>query len=173
MVDKHLLVPPTFANKHAGGQGAGNGGQFASREDVVTVTINYRLSTYGFLAVPGQLPGNYGLADQITALDWVIANIEKFGGDPRKITIAGQSAGAGSVRVMLGSPKAIGKFQGAVAMSNLGLDFALGLGSGYGTTYSSVRQSPEIDFLLHCPRGLFCLHEEVRPGGQLRLKACG
>ncbi|KAG6353790.1 hypothetical protein INS49_005271 [Diaporthe citri] len=77
------------------------------------------------------------LADQITALDWVIANIEKFGGDPKRITIAGQSAGAGSARVMLGSPKAIGKFQGAVAMSNLGLDFALGLGSGYGTTYSS------------------------------------
>lgn len=120
-----------------GGQGAGNGGQFASREDVVTVTINYRLSTYGFLAVPGYLLGNYGLADQITALDWVVANIEKFGGDPKRITIAGQSAGAGSVRVMLGSPKAIGKFQGAVAMSNLGLDFALGLGSGYGTTYSS------------------------------------
>lgn len=104
------------------------------------MTINYRLSTYGFFAVPGHLPGNYGLADQITALDWVIANIEKFGGDPNKITIAGQSAGAGSVRVMLGSTKAIGKFQGAVAMSNLGLDFALGLGSGYGTTYSSVRE---------------------------------
>ncbi|KAL2281302.1 hypothetical protein FJTKL_11723 [Diaporthe vaccinii] len=83
-----------------GGQGAGNGGQFATREDVVTVTINYRLSTYGFLAVPGHLPGNYGLADQITALDWVIANIEKFGGDPNRLTIAGQSAGAGSVRVI-------------------------------------------------------------------------
>lgn len=105
------------------------------------MTINYRLSTYGFLAVPGYLPGNYGLGDQITALDWVIANIERFGGDPKRITIAGQSAGAGSVRVMLGSPKAIGKFQGAVAMSNLGLDFALGLGSGYGTTYSSVRNT--------------------------------
>ncbi|KAJ0104082.1 hypothetical protein J7T55_007008 [Diaporthe amygdali] len=97
-----------------GGQGAGNGGQFATREDVVTVTVNYRLSTYGFFAVPGHLPGNYGLADQITALDWVIANIEKFGGDPTRITIAGQSAGAGSVRVMLGSRKAIGKFHGAV-----------------------------------------------------------
>jgi hypothetical protein len=106
------------------------------------VTINYRLSTYGFLAVPGHLPGNYGLADQITALDWVIANIASFGGSPEGITIAGQSAGAGSVRVMLGSPKAIGKFQGAVGMSNLGLDFALGLGSGYGTTYSSVREPP-------------------------------
>lgn len=116
------------------------------------MTINYRLSTYGFLAVPGHLPGNYGLADQITALDWVIANIEKFGGDPERITIAGQSAGAGSVRVMLGSPKAIGKFQGAVAMSNLGLDFALGLGSGYGTTYSSVREVPIDQFPLRSPR---------------------
>ncbi|KAI1324354.1 putative carboxylesterase [Xylariaceae sp. FL0255] len=119
------------------GQGAGNGGQFATREDVVTVTINYRLSTYGFLAVPNILRGNYGLADQAIALDWVIANIEKFGGDPNKITISGQSAGAGSVRVMLGSPKSIGKFQGAVGMSNLGFDTALGVGSGYGTTYSA------------------------------------
>lgn len=115
------------------------------------MTVNYRLSTYGFFAVPGHLPGNYGLADQITALDWVIANIEKFGGDPTRITIAGQSAGAGSVRVMLGSRKAIGKFHGAVGMSNLGLDFALGLGSGYGTTYSSVRDNPpKVDSILRC-----------------------
>lgn len=155
MVETLHCGPSLHANKHAGGQGAGNGGQFATREDVVTVTINYRLSTYGFLAVPGHLPGNYGLADQITALDWVIANIEKFGGDPKKITIAGQSAGAGSVRVMLGSPKAIGKFQGAVALSNLGLDFALGLGSGYGTTYSSVREILKDQFPFALYQGYF------------------
>ncbi|KAI1175534.1 carboxylesterase family protein [Nemania sp. FL0916] len=137
---KENLRPVVFwihGGGFTGGQGVGNGGQFATREDIVTVTINYRLSTYGFMAVPGHLNGNYGLGDQITALDWVIANIAKFGGDPKRITIAGQSAGAGSVRVMLGSPKAIGKFQGAVGMSNLGFDTALGVGSGYGTTYSS------------------------------------
>jgi len=57
-----------------------DGQQLASREDVVVVTFNYRLSTYGFLAVPGVLPGNYGIGDQITALQWVQKNIARFGG---------------------------------------------------------------------------------------------
>ena len=68
---------------------------------------------------------------------WTIKNIAAFGGDPNKITIAGGSAGAGSVRVHLGSPVSIGKFQGAVAMSNLGGGVTLGLNGDYGTTYSS------------------------------------
>lgn len=87
----------------------------ASRGDIVVVTINYRLSTLGFLAVPGtSIKGNYGIADQVTALEWVQANIAAFGGDPDKVTIGGQSAGASSVRVLLGSPKAIGKFSAAI-----------------------------------------------------------
>ena len=123
-----------------GGTGAdplSDGSNLASREDIVVVTINYRLSTLGFLAVPGtSITGNYGIGDQITALDWTIQNIAYFGGDPTKITIIGESAGAGSVRTLLGSPKAIGKYQGAVAMSNLGGGQTLGLPSNYGTTYS-------------------------------------
>ncbi|KAJ3040939.1 hypothetical protein HDV00_010150 [Rhizophlyctis rosea] len=126
---------------HGGGFTGGSGSQYdggdlSSREDIVTVTINYRLSTHGFLAVPGVLPGNYGIGDQIVALDWVIANIAKFGGDPGLITINGQSAGAGSVRTLLGSPKAIGKFAGAIVMSNLGGGVTLGSTGNYGTTYS-------------------------------------
>lgn len=124
-----------------GGTGAdqsSDGGDLASKEDLVVVTINYRLSTLGFLAIPGtDIKGNYGIADQITALDWVLANIASFGGDPKRITISGESAGAGSVRALLGSPKAIGKFQGAIAMSNLGGGVDLGLSGDYGTTYSS------------------------------------
>jgi carboxylesterase type B len=124
-----------------GGSGAdplSDGGNLASREDIVVVNINYRLSTLGFLAIPGtDIKGNFGIADQITALDWTIANIASFGGDPKKITIIGESAGAGSVRTLLGSPKAIGKFQGAVAMSNLGGGVTLNLTGDYGTTYSS------------------------------------
>ena len=124
-----------------GGTGAdavSDGGNLASKEDVVTVTINYRLSTLGFLAIPGtDIKGNFGIADQITALDWVVANIASFGGDPRKITISGESAGAGSVRALLGSPKAIGKYQGAIVMSNLGGGVTLGLSGDYGTTYST------------------------------------
>lgn len=115
-----------------------DGGNLASKEDLVVVTINYRLSTLGFLAIPGtDIKGNFGIADQVLALDWVIANIASFGGDPKRITIAGGSAGAGSVRVHLGSPQAIGKFQGAIAMSNLGGGVTLGLDGDYGTTYST------------------------------------
>ncbi|KAF2786461.1 acetylcholinesterase precursor, partial [Melanomma pulvis-pyrius CBS 109.77] len=124
-----------------GGSGAdslSDGGNLASAEDIVVVNINYRLSTLGFLAIPGsEISGNYGIADQIVALDWVIANIASFGGDPMQITIIGESAGAGSVRTLLGSPQAIGKYQAAVAMSNLGGGVALGLKGDYGTTYSS------------------------------------
>ncbi|KAK4165334.1 putative cholinesterase [Cladorrhinum sp. PSN259] len=107
-----------------------DGGNMASRGDVVVVAINYRLSTLGFLALKdGSTNGNYGLADQITALDWVRKNIVSLGGDPDRVTIFGQSAGAGSVRALIASPKAAGKFSSAILLSNLG-------GYGYGTTYS-------------------------------------
>lgn len=126
---------------YTGGEGSdptSDGSNLAARSDIVVVTINYRLSTLGFLAVPNStITGNFGIADQTIALDWVIQNIRAFGGDPTKITIIGESAGAGSVRALLGSPQAIGKFQGLIAMSNLG-------GVGYATTFSdylTVQQS--------------------------------
>ncbi|KAI1296158.1 Alpha/Beta hydrolase protein [Xylaria venustula] len=107
-----------------------DGANLASRSDVVVVAVNYRLGTFGFLALQdGVTNGNFGLADQITSLDWVRNNIHNFGGDPDRITIFGQSAGAGSVRAMIASPKAIGKFAAAIPLSNLG-------GINYGTTYS-------------------------------------
>ncbi|KAK3379349.1 Alpha/Beta hydrolase protein [Lasiosphaeria ovina] len=107
-----------------------DGGNIVSRGDMVLVAINYRLATLGFLALKdGATNGNFGLADQITALDWVRANIQRFGGDPERVTIFGQSAGAGSVRALMASPKAAGKFAGAILLSNLG-------GINYGTTYS-------------------------------------
>ncbi|KAK5138209.1 hypothetical protein LTR08_004905 [Meristemomyces frigidus] len=107
-----------------------DGGSLVSRGDVVVVTINYRLGTLGFLALEdGVTNGNYGLADQIIALDWLHAHITAFGGDPSRITILGQSAGAASVRALLASPKAIGKYAAAIPQSNLA-------GSNYATTYS-------------------------------------
>ncbi|KAI8969416.1 carboxylesterase from carbohydrate esterase [Trametes punicea] len=107
-----------------------DGGSLASRGDVVLVTINYRLSTLGFLALAdGKTNGNFGLADQIAALEWVREHIAAFGGDKDRITIFGQSAGAAAVRALMGSPKAIGKYAAAVPMSNLA-------GENYATTYS-------------------------------------
>lgn len=136
---------------HGGGYVTGSGadqlsdgGDLASREDIVVVNINYRLSTLGFLAIPGtNITGNFGIADQINALEWTVKNIASFGGDPNRITIIGESAGAGSVRVLLGSPPAIGKFQAAVAMSNLGGGVDLGLSGDYATTYSTYLTIPE------------------------------
>ncbi|KAH9903573.1 Alpha/Beta hydrolase protein [Xylariomycetidae sp. FL2044] len=107
-----------------------DGGNLASRGDVVVVAVNYRLSTLGFLALDdGATGGNFGLADQVAALDWVRAHIADFGGDADRITVFGQSAGAASVRALLASPRAVGKFAGAIPLSNLG-------GINYGTTYS-------------------------------------
>lgn len=83
------------------------------------VTINYRLSTLGYLALSdGVTNGNFGIADQIVALDWVRANIAAFGGDADRITISGQSAGAVSTRVLMASEKSRGKFAAALSMSN-------------------------------------------------------
>ncbi|EPS45510.1 hypothetical protein H072_506 [Dactylellina haptotyla CBS 200.50] len=129
---------------HGGGFTGGNGadpgtdgGNLASREDIVGVTINYRLSTLGFLAIPGtDIKGNFAFGDMINALKWVKDNIAAFGGDPDRVVINGESAGAGSTRVLLGSPPAMPLFHGAISMSGLGLGYALGVGYSYGYTYA-------------------------------------
>jgi len=114
---------------HGGGytQGTGviYGGQtLASRTDSVVVSINYRVGALGYLAL-GQLDresprtgsGNWGLLDQIAALEWVRANAAALGGDPRNITIDGQSAGGSSICTLLTSPRSAGLFQRAIIQS--------------------------------------------------------
>ncbi|MFT3807798.1 carboxylesterase/lipase family protein [Arenimonas sp.] len=100
-------------------------GSALAREGIVVVTINYRMGALGFFAHPtvtGQNgPVNFGLLDQIAALQWVQRNIAAFGGDPRQVTIAGQSAGAQSVLALMVSPKAKGLFQRAIAQSPYGV----------------------------------------------------
>ncbi|KAJ7054109.1 cholinesterase [Mycena amicta] len=116
-----------------------DGGNLASRADVVVVTFNYRLGALGFLALnDGVTSGNFGLGDQVNSI--IFAHIASFGGDPNRVTIFGQSAGAGSVRALLGSPLAIGLFAGAIAQSNLA-------GFAYAHTYSeylTIEQEVEI-----------------------------
>ena len=99
-------------------------GDRLARKGVIVVTFGYRVGPFGFLAHPeltAESPyhasGNYGLLDQIAALKWVRRNIAAFGGDSGCVTIAGQSAGATSVSILMASPLAKGLFQRAIAES--------------------------------------------------------
>lgn len=98
-----------------------NSTRLTTRGDVVVVTVNYRLGALGFLAHPalgaGPDVGNYGLADQQAALRWVRDNVAAFGGDPGKVTIAGESAGAMSVCDHLVAPESYGLFRAAIMQS--------------------------------------------------------
>jgi para-nitrobenzyl esterase len=109
-----------------GGEERHNGGRLA-RKGAVVVTLNYRLGAFGFLAHPAlaaespdHSSGNYGLLDQIAALQWVQRNIARFGGDPSRVTIFGESAGAMSVGTLIGSPLAKGLFHRAILQSGTG-----------------------------------------------------
>jgi para-nitrobenzyl esterase len=99
-------------------------GDRLARKGVIVITIAYRLGPLGFLAHPElskesqhHSSGNYGLMDQIAALEWVQHNISAFGGDAKRITIAGQSAGSMSVSMLLAAPRAKGLFQRAIGES--------------------------------------------------------
>jgi len=90
-----------------------------ARDGVVCVTINYRLGAEGFLFL-GDGTANLGLLDQLAALRWVRENIAAFGGDPARVTVAGESAGAMSVTTLLSMPLAEGLFAQAIAQSGAG-----------------------------------------------------
>uniref|UniRef100_A0AAR5P2E8 Carboxylesterase type B domain-containing protein n=1 Tax=Dendroctonus ponderosae TaxID=77166 RepID=A0AAR5P2E8_DENPD len=124
---------PVLVNIHGGGFITGNGlassptggmsPKFLVEEDVIFVSFNYRLGVFGFLSTGDEvIPGNAGLADQIQALKWLKKNIAAFGGNPDKITIVGQSAGAASVGYLILSPAASGLFAGAILESGTPLD---------------------------------------------------
>jgi para-nitrobenzyl esterase len=104
--------------------GSGSGGwfdgtRFAAEHDVVVVTLNYRLGVLGFAWLEDyeEGAGNLGIRDQIAALAWVRDNIARFGGDPTRVGIVGESAGGGSVLSLLASPLAVGLFSRAVVES--------------------------------------------------------
>jgi para-nitrobenzyl esterase len=100
-----------------------DGIQFA-KDGVITVSLSYRLGRAGWFAHPALSKegptGNYGLMDQIAALKWVQANIASFGGDPKNVTIAGESAGGISVLYLMLAPDARGLFQKAIGESSFG-----------------------------------------------------
>jgi para-nitrobenzyl esterase len=99
-------------------------GDRLAHKGVIVITIAYRLGPLGFLALPALThesahlsSGNYGLMDQIAALEWIQRNIAAFGGDPKRMTIAGQSSGSISVSALMASPRAKGLFQRAIGES--------------------------------------------------------
>jgi para-nitrobenzyl esterase len=122
---------------HGGSNVIGSGGENAydgaalARKGAVVVTINYRLGVLGFFAhpeltreSPHHASGNYGLLDQIAALQWVRQNIARFGGDPKRVTVFGESAGSVNAGLLLCSPLAAGLFQRVILESGPVLSLA-------------------------------------------------
>jgi para-nitrobenzyl esterase len=124
---------PVMVWIHGGALTSGHGlevtydGAALARRGVVLVTINYRLGPFGYLSHPllaaeseHKASGNYGILDQIAALQWVRRNIARFGGNPERVTIFGESAGSWSVHHLVSSPLAKGLFHGAIGQSGGG-----------------------------------------------------
>ncbi len=125
---------PVLVWIHGGGFVEGSGeiitydGEALAQKGLIVVTINYRLGIFGFYThpeltkeSPQHASGNYGLLDIVAALQWIQKNIAAFGGDPTRVTIAGQSAGAAAVHTLTASPLAKGLFQRAIAESGSSL----------------------------------------------------
>ena len=121
---------PVLVYFYGGGFVAGDGseprydGESMARQGIVALTVNYRLGVFGFMAhpeltkeSPNKASGNYGLLDQQAALAWVQKNIAAFGGDPKRVTIAGESAGSTSVSAQMASPLSKNLIAGAIGES--------------------------------------------------------
>lgn len=121
---KNASLMPVMVWIHGGGFtfGSGNrlmqGPDYLVDEGVVVVTFNYRLGAFGFLSLENkEVPGNAGMKDQVMAMKWIKQNIAKFGGDPKNVTIFGQSAGGASVHYHMLSPMSEGLFHKAISQS--------------------------------------------------------
>jgi para-nitrobenzyl esterase len=141
---------PVMVWIHGGSFETGSGsmdvynGRYLAAEGVVVVTINYRLGPLGFLSHPvlsaeaeSGVSGNYGLLDQIAALQWVQRNIEGFGGNPGNVTVFGESAGGISILDLIVSPPAKGLFKRAIVESGVLMD------QGFGVKMAATREQAE------------------------------
>jgi len=162
---------PVMVWIHGGGYTNGSAsmplywGDQLARRGIVVVTLAYRLGPFGFLAhpeltaeSPRKSSGNYGLLDQIAALEWIQRNIAKFGGDPGRVTIAGQSAGAMAVSILMSSPRAQGLFQRAIGESGglfeplqLAPQYLLANAEADGSKYASSLRAESIAALRQRP----------------------
>ena len=163
-----------------GGSGKIYDGRWLVSRGVIVVTINYRLGTLGFLADPSLGPpgdvGNYGLQDQQAALRWVRDNIAEFGGDPEKVTVAGESAGGMSVCDHLVAPGSQGLFRAAIIQSapcgaqadlptaeRRSVEYAAKVGCGDPRTAGDCLRALPVDKLRE-PVTFFDIGEDKLPG---------
>ncbi|MCU0975365.1 MAG: carboxylesterase family protein [Steroidobacteraceae bacterium] len=178
---------PVMVWLHGGGFRNGSGaeawydGAALALRGVVLVTLNYRLGALGFLAhealeaeSPLGTSGNYGLLDQVAALEWLRDHVAAFGGDPGNVTIFGQSAGAGSVRALLECPRARGLFHRAIQQSG---GFASSALPGPGSLNSTYADKLRIGRLVQQRLGAHSLQEmrarpvsEVVAAGDARMR---
>lgn len=157
---------PVLVWLHGGGFTGGSGaeqycdGARLASEGAVVVTLNYRCGLFGFLAHPAlsaespeRVSGNYGLLDQLAALQWVRTNIAAFGGDTGRITAFGMSAGSASLSLLLASPRARGSFDRAILQSPgaarplASLDQAEQAGRSLGDDLAALRALPAQELL--------------------------
>jgi para-nitrobenzyl esterase len=127
--DKRPVMVWIYGGALTAGAGSIYDGEELAKKGVVVVTFNYRLGVFGFFAHPEltkesdrNASGNYGLMDQLAALEWVQRNIAAFGGDVKRVTIFGESAGSWSTNMLMASPLAHGLFQRVIGES--GAEFA-------------------------------------------------
>jgi len=170
---------PVMVWIHGGGNTAGSGmealfnGEVLARHGVVVVNVNYRLGVFGFFAHPGltkesphHAAGNYGLVDQIMALQWVRDNITRFGGNPANVTIFGESAGASDVNALIASPLSKGLFLRVMAQSGpvgaqpslaesekRGVDLAAKLGFTGEEALAKLRALPDTELMAKAAQG--------------------
>ena len=157
---KNASLLPVLVSIHGGsylsGSGSGTNASELCADDILYVSFNYRIGIFGALSLPelmheSNTTGNYAIQDQRAALRWTRDNIHLFGGDPRRITLSGESAGAMAVAAHLASPRSAPLFQQAIMMS--GNDASLLLDEAYEAGERFAAQTT-------CPRGpkrLVCL----------------
>jgi para-nitrobenzyl esterase len=154
-------------------------GETVAQRGAVFVNFNYRLGALGFMAHPAltaesahHQSGNYAYLDQIAALQWIQRNIARFGGDPRKVIVSGQSAGASSVSLLQASPLAKGLFRGVVAMSggawgNNGQATAAENAQKTGLQIQETLKAESLDDLRQIPADrILALQEEFQVGAR-------
>ena len=168
---------PVYIFIYGGGNNEGStavpvyDGETLARKGIVVVTVNYRLGVFGFFTHPEltketsyKASGNYGILDLVAALKWVHENIAAFGGDAAKVTVGGQSAGAGNTHVLTASPLAKGLFRGAIAESGSGITGTsrkLGEQEQVGTKFAAAKGASN----LHALRAMSWQDLQAQPAG--------